>query len=203
MSLLPVNSSLLERGLVSAFEKLLYESPNPYPNLLNAEKTPERLLPYLAHDRGVREWQSDALEIEKRDTAQAAWMIRRKAGTIAAIEEAVSTLGYQVSCVPWYESKQAPYHLDLMIFLDDKELPAEVEQRITDRLKDAISLRDQYTINYSRNEALDVNTGVGIETWEIIDLVPDQPDSLDSYGRLNSAVVCSQLEVITINVERE
>ena len=61
-SLLPDNRSPLERGLELAFTELLTSMVSPFPDLLNAHKTPTHMLPYLAQDRGVLEWDPAAPE---------------------------------------------------------------------------------------------------------------------------------------------
>ncbi|WP_163833384.1 phage tail protein I [Spartinivicinus ruber] len=199
-SILPDNKSLLERGLEVGFYELLQNISSPYPTLLNPKETPEKLLPHLAQDRGVTDWPMEASEAEKRHTIEAIWPIRRKAGTACAIKMAVETLGYEATILPWYETNQTPYTFELLVFLDGKNLPENIEQRISARLEEAVSLRDQYTINYSRSETSELTTGVATECWEVIDVAPYQPEQLDSSSQFYSGSHFAQLEIITLQV---
>ena len=51
-SLLPDNSSAIERGLEAAFADLLEAIAPPFPELLDPQRTPGQALTYLAADRG-------------------------------------------------------------------------------------------------------------------------------------------------------
>ncbi len=55
-SLLPANSSPLEKALDLGFGRLLERIMPPFPALMNPLQTPSEFLPYLAADRGVSEW---------------------------------------------------------------------------------------------------------------------------------------------------
>lgn len=52
-SLLPANSSPLEKALDLGFGRLLERIMPPFPALMNPLQTPSEFLPYLAADRGV------------------------------------------------------------------------------------------------------------------------------------------------------
>ena len=67
-SLLPANSSPLEKALDLGFGTLLERVTPPFPALMNPLHTPSEFLPYLAADRGVSEWDAEASEAEKRLT---------------------------------------------------------------------------------------------------------------------------------------
>ena len=94
-SLLPANSSPLEKALDLGFGTLLERIMPPFPALMNPLQTPSEFLPYLAADRGVSEWDADASEAEKRLTVGLSWQIQRQAGTPKALSYAVESLGFQ------------------------------------------------------------------------------------------------------------
>jgi phage tail P2-like protein len=74
-SLLPANSSALEKALDLGFGTLLDRVVPPFPALMNPLQTPVEFLPYLAADRGVSEWNTQASETEKRLTVGLSWQI--------------------------------------------------------------------------------------------------------------------------------
>lgn len=139
--ILPDNSSALERALLSAFENLTYSHKNPYPDLLNPDTCPVDKLDYLAQERLVPDWNSNASEQEKRDTIKAAIGISRISGTRQAIQLALSPLGGTASI-----SVTAPYHLALNVTLN-RSLTDEMIRRIRARIALAISARDTYSLS--------------------------------------------------------
>ena len=96
-SLLPANSSPLEKALDLGFGRLLERIMPTFPALMNPLQTPSEFLPYLAADRGVSEWDADASETEKRLTVGLSWQIQRQAGTPKALSYAVESLGFRLT----------------------------------------------------------------------------------------------------------
>lgn len=143
---LPVNASLLERGLYHAFESLVYRHKNPYPDLLNPDTCPVDKLDYLAQERLVPDWDSNASELEKRETIKSAMRISRLAGTRAAILQALLPLGGTVEISKWWEIGGEAYHLNLAVTVS-KPVTAELERRIRARLALAVSARDTFDLS--------------------------------------------------------
>lgn len=104
-SLLPANSSPLEKALDLGFGKLLDRVSPPFSALMNPLQTPTAFLPYLAADRGVSEWDADASEAEKRLTVALSWQIQRQAGTPKALSHAVESLGFTPNISAWYQQR--------------------------------------------------------------------------------------------------
>jgi len=142
-TVLPINASALERAFERAFSDLLGEINPPFPELLDAERTPVEFLPYLGVDHGVREWDPESGEQEKRSTVAAAWPTQRLAGTRRAIEIAVESLGLGVEVRPWHGEDPVgePYSL-LVNALARGALNADTQERLTRRLEDAKAERD-------------------------------------------------------------
>lgn len=148
-TVLPVNSSALERGIERAFTDLLYGMENPYPSLLNPATSKKRMLPYIAQDRGVSEWDSAAPESEQRLTAGNAWAIRRLAGTKKGLMLAMDSLEHDSEVIPWYQMapKGNPHHFELIAWKRrNAPINQEVVQRMIDHIEDAKSERDTYEL---------------------------------------------------------
>jgi len=104
-SLLPANSSPLEKALDLGFGYLLGRVTPPFPQLMDPDRTPAAFLPSLAADRAVNEWSTTAPEAEKRLTVKLAWPTARQAGTRQALENAVKGLRLRPEVRAWYEQK--------------------------------------------------------------------------------------------------
>lgn len=149
-SLLPDNRSALERGIERALTQLVYASDNPYPHLLNPELTPVPILPHLAQERGVKEWQAAAPESEQRRTTANAWPVRRLAGTREGVRLALDSLEFDAEITAWQERqpKGAPYHFSVVA---TKREQAAINQQVVKRLHAQIvnskSERDSYDLS--------------------------------------------------------
>ncbi|KTC56515.1 phage tail protein [Pseudomonas fluorescens ABAC62] len=146
-SLLPANSSPLEKALDLGFGKLLDRIMPPFPALMNPLQTPAEFLPYLAADRGVNEWDADASETEKRLTVTLSWQIQRQAGTPKALSYAVESLGFTPNISAWYQQRPlgAPYTFDVQAIIG-RNWSSGDHNRLIRRINAAKSERDQATI---------------------------------------------------------
>lgn len=147
-SILPANASLLERGLDHACDRLLARVAPPFPDLMNPMAAPAEILPYLAADRGVTDWDPEAAEGERRLTAALAWAIRRQAGTRRALVYAVESMQLSAKVVSWYERTPAgdPYSFSVEATVDRPWLPGDWP-RLWRRLNEAKSERDQMEVS--------------------------------------------------------
>ncbi|MHA4966126.1 phage tail protein I [Pseudomonas extremorientalis] len=146
-SLLPVNSSPLERALDLGFGRLLDRVSPPFPALMSPLQTPSEFLPYLAADRGVSEWDADASESEKRLTVALSWQIQRQAGTPKALVHAVESLGFTPNISAWYQQRPLglPYTFDVQAIIG-RSWSSGDHNRLIRRINAAQSERDLATI---------------------------------------------------------
>ena len=146
-SLLPANSSPLEKALDLGFGVLLDRVMPPFPALMNPLHTPSEFLPYLAADRGVSEWDADASESEKRLTVALSWQIQRQAGTPKALSHAVESLGFTPDIRAWFQQQPigTPYTFDVQAIIG-RSWSSGDHNRLIRRVNAAKSERDQATI---------------------------------------------------------
>ncbi|MBP1128065.1 MULTISPECIES: phage tail protein I [Pseudomonas] len=146
-SLLPANSSPLEKALDLGFGVLLDRVMPPFPALMNPLHTPSEFLPYLAADRGVSEWDADASESEKRLTVALSWQIQRQAGTPKALSHAVESLGFTPDISAWFQQHPigTPYTFDVQAIIG-RSWSSGDHNRLIRRVNAAKSERDQATI---------------------------------------------------------
>lgn len=154
VTMLPANSSPLERGLDLAFARLLDRIEPPFPQLMNPQATPVDFLPYLAADRGVLGWSSAASAASKRATVQASWSTKRLAGTEKGMALALEATGFTPKFVPWYEVGAPPYTL-VIVATSGANQTAEDYQNLGYRLEDAKAERDQVVIKVEKTIPLE------------------------------------------------
>ncbi|MFJ7285802.1 phage tail protein I [Pseudomonas sp. NPDC099000] len=146
-SLLPANSSPLEKALDLGFGTLLERIEPPFPELMEPSATPFAFLPYLALDRGVGEWDTQASESEKRLTIALSWQIQRQAGTDKALSHAVESMGFTPHISPWYQQQPRgnPYTFDVQATIG-RSWSSGDQTRLIRRINAAKSERDEVTI---------------------------------------------------------
>lgn len=152
-SLLPANRSALEEGLDLGFARFLDRISLPFPELMNPAEAPVDFLSYLASDRGVAEWDSDAPEAEKRSMVGMAWPTKRQAGTTKAIKNALKGLQLTADITPWYKQtpRGTPYTFKLVAWINDNRNGAEViiSQSLFPRLIAAVDAAKNERTSYS------------------------------------------------------
>lgn len=141
------SSTRLEEAIDIGFGMFLERIVPPFPELMDPAEAPVEFLPYLAADRGVSEWDPEAIEVEKRDTVALSWATKRQAGTGLALENAVRGLQLTPEVTPWYDvqPKGRPYSFEVRAFADGA-YSAEMDARLDRRLADAKSERDTITV---------------------------------------------------------
>ena len=100
-SLLPSNSTQLERALEAAFyERTIV----PLRTLYNPDTCPVHLLPHLAWAWSVDRWDYRWSEATKPAAIKASYYIHARKGTIGALRRVVEPLGYLVEIIEWFNT---------------------------------------------------------------------------------------------------
>ncbi|WP_277590518.1 phage tail protein I [Pseudomonas chlororaphis] len=198
-SLLPVNSSPLERALDLGFARLLERVAPPFPELMSPAETPVEFLPYLAADRGVGEWRSEAPEAEKRLTVELAWPTARQAGTRKALENAAKGLQLIPEVRAWYEQTLAgaPYSFSVRAFTE-QPYSEEIDARLDRRLADAKSERDTLAISVGLSAFGSHSIAAATVCGELTTLYPIVVEGLEASGQAFMAAGLYSVETSTI-----
>lgn len=101
-SLLPLNSSLLERGIEAAIDE---HTEIPLRTLYNPDTCPAHLLPWLAWAWSVDRWDNQWSEPIKRAAIRSAFYVHAHKGTIGALRRVVEPLGYLIDVSEWWETQ--------------------------------------------------------------------------------------------------
>ncbi|MGY4641154.1 phage tail protein I [Pseudomonas sp. TE24901] len=198
-SLLPANSSPLEKALDLGFGQLLERVTPPFPQLMDPDRTPAAFLPYLAADRAVKEWSSTAPEIEKRLTVKLAWPTARQAGTRQALENAAKGLQLTPEVRAWYEQTPpgVPYSFSVRAYT---ELPYSeiIDARLDRRLADAKSERDILSISVGLSASGRHFIGAATLCGELTTIYPNVLAGVEATGRAFMAAGLYTVETTTL-----
>jgi len=198
-SLLPANSSPLEKALDLGFGHLLERVKPPFPQLMDPDHTPVAFLPYLAADRAVNEWSATAPEAEKRLTVKLAWPTARQAGTRQALENAAKGLQLSPEVRAWYEQQPpgVPYSFAVRAWT---ELPysESIDARLDRRLADAKSERDILSISVGLSASGLHSIGAATLCGELTTIYPDVLAGVEASGRAFLAAGLYTVETTTL-----
>ncbi|NUU35628.1 phage tail protein I [Pseudomonas sp. C2B4] len=198
-SLLPANSSALEKALDLGFGILLDRIEPPFPELMNPTDTPAAFLPYLAADRGVSEWSTDAAEAEKRLTVELAWPTARQAGTRQALENAAKGLRLIPEVRAWYEQipPGQPYSFSVRAFTE-QPYSEDIDARLDRRLADAKSERDTLSVSVGLSAFGRHVIGAATVCGELTTVYPVVIEGLETSGEAFMAAGIYTVETSTI-----
>ena len=198
-SLLPSNSSALEKALDLGFGTLLDRITPPFPELMNPTVTPLAFLPYLAADRGVNEWSSEAAEAEKRLTVEFAWPTARQAGTRLALENAAKGLRLMPEVRAWFEQTPPgqPYSFSVRAFTE-QPYSEEIDARLDRRLADAKSERDVLSVSVGLSAFGTHVIGGATFCGELTTVYPVFIEGLETSGEAFMAAGMYTVETSTI-----
>ncbi|MFK9006752.1 phage tail protein I [Pseudomonas pergaminensis] len=198
-SLLPANSSPLEKALDLVFGQLLERVTPPFPQLMDPDRTPAAFLPYLAADRAVNEWSTTAPEAEKRLTVKLAWPTARQAGTRQALENAAKGLQLSPEVRAWYEQTPpgVPYSFAVRAWT---ELPYSetIDARLDRRLADAKSERDILSISVGLSAFGRHSIGAATLCGELTSIYPNVLAGVEASGRAFMAAGLYTVETTTL-----
>jgi len=100
-SLLPPNATAAERALASAAARLTALEV-PHRTLHDGLTAPEALLPWLAWEYSVDEWDTTWSEEQRRGSIAASIAIHRHKGTIGAVRAGLAGIGINVQVQEWF-----------------------------------------------------------------------------------------------------
>ncbi|MFV2945259.1 phage tail protein I [Pseudomonas japonica] len=144
--MLPGNATKLERLAAEALAEI-QRVPIPMRDLVNPDRCPLELLPYLAWAFSVDRWSSAWPEAAKRRAIRAAFFIHTRKGTIGALRRVVEPLGYLIEVVEWFNTVPpgVPGTFALKIGVLDTGITDEMYDELTWLIDDAKPLTRHMT----------------------------------------------------------
>lgn len=101
--LLPLGSTLLEKRAAEILKSAV-ENPIVIADLINPDKCPVHLLPYLAWAFSVDKWDENWTDEVKRIAIKQSFFIHKRKGTINAVRRVVEPIGYMVNLKEWFNA---------------------------------------------------------------------------------------------------
>lgn len=177
-SVLPDNRSPLERALELALSDALYSIDNPYPTLLDAQKTTPDVIAPLGIDHQVLVWDSEDSELVKRDRVDYAWRNRQLSGTRAGFTKALEQMGFGSTITPWYKlnPNETPYYFLIWVYCSDRVLTPDINVRLDNLLHEMKSERDVYDLNLARESIASPRMAIATEIGITIESLPFVPN---------------------------
>ncbi|UAX41250.1 phage tail protein I [Pasteurella canis] len=103
-TLLPTGSTTLEKRAAQIMKSAV-ENPVIIADLINPDRCPVHLLPYLAWAFSVDKWDENWSEEVKRIAIKQSFFIHKHKGTIGAVKRVVEPIGYLVELKEWFQTQ--------------------------------------------------------------------------------------------------
>ena len=183
-SLLPPNAQQLEHLAAEALAEI-ERVPVPIRDLLNPDRCPVQLLPYLAWAFSVDRWDSSWSESTKRQVIKGSYFIHSRKGTIGALRRVVEPLGYLIEIVEWFKTmpEGVPGTFALKVGVLDTGITEEMYQELERLIDDAKPVSRHLTgLAISLETQGDFNVGVSLYDGDTIDIYPPATLDIDITG---------------------
>lgn len=185
MSLLPPNSSDLEKAIVGAFESVLDSKDLLIQTLWNADLCPYEFLPYLASALSVDFAIYNQLnEAERRAYIKKSIEIHRKKGSLGALKAALKPLNYSISVVEWYENNKEPH--TIRVNVENTENSAFDLDRIRTVVAQNKNVQTQAILSVKTNQAGKIYAGVVAKTKLVFSSRSFLYPWVESFKEINS-----------------
>ena len=181
-SLLPLNSTPLERGIEATFAE---NTLIPLRTLYNPDTCPVHLLPHLAWAWSVDRWDPAWSESVKRAAIKASFFIHKHKGTIGALRRVVEPLGYLIEIVEWFNTvpQGVPGTFALKVGVLDTGITEEMYLELERLIDDAKPVSRQLTgLAISIETQGNLNVGVSLYDGDELDIYPPEMQVIDITG---------------------
>lgn len=198
--LIPNNASQLEVLAAQALAQI-ERVPVPIRDLLNPDRCPVALLPYLAWSFSVDRWEESWSEATKRKVIKSAYFVHAHKGTIGALRRVVEPLGYLIRVIEWWEEEPAgvPGTFKLEIGVLETGITEEMYESLTLLIDDAKPVSRHLTqLDISLETHLIAYLGVAVIDGDELDVYPWQPADIDVVVQTHTgvtAIINDELDV--------
>lgn len=183
-SLLPPNAKQLERLAAEALAQI-DRVPVPIRDLLNPDRCPVQLLPYLAWAFSVDRWDSTWSESTKRQVIKGSYFIHSRKGTIGALRRVVEPLGYLIDVLEWWQTAPngIPGTFALKVGVLDTGITEEMYQELERLIDDAKPVSRHLTgLAISLESSGGFHLAAAVHEGDEIDVYPPVPRDIEVSG---------------------
>lgn len=140
--LLPPNSTVFEHAFEDAFSRIS-NVPTPARTFNDPLEAPEVVLPWLAWEKSVDDWDISWSEEQKRAVIKASYKVHCHKGTIGGLEAALGALGFTVRVQEWFNMQPPgePYTFKIFIETDNAEVAPEHFKKLFSIIRNNKNLR--------------------------------------------------------------
>jgi phage tail P2-like protein len=188
-SLLPPNAQQVEHLAAEALAQI-ERVPVPIRDLMNPDRCPVQLLPYLAWAFSVDRWDSTWSETTKRQVIKGSYFIHSRKGTIGALRRVVEPLGYLIEIVEWFKTipEGAPGTFALKVGVLDTGITEEMYQELERLIDDAKPVTRHLTgLAISLETQGDLNIALSLYEGEEVDVYPPVMRDIEVTGSFGVA----------------
>ncbi|MBD0703089.1 phage tail protein I [Pseudomonas sp. PSB1] len=181
-SLLPLNSTQLERAIEAAIDET---TEIPLRTLYNPDTCPAHLLYQLAWAWSVDRWDEAWPEEVKRSVIRSSFYVHAHKGTIGALRRVVEPFGYLIEVVEWFKTQPmgVPGTFALKIGVSDEGISEETYQELTWLIDDARPVSRHMTgLAISLETRGNLNIGVVLYEGDEIDVYPPVMRDIEVTG---------------------
>lgn len=181
-SLLPLNSTQLERAIEAAIDET---TEIPLRTLYNPDTCPAHLLYQLAWAWSVDRWDEAWPEEVKRSVIRSSFYVHAHKGTIGALRRVVEPFGYLIEVVEWFKTQPigVPGTFALKIGVSDEGISEETYQELTWLIDDARPVSRHMTgLAISLETRGNLNIGVALYEGDEIDVYPPVMRDIEVIG---------------------
>lgn len=181
-SLLPINSTQLERAIEAATDEV---TDVPLRTLYNPDTCPAHLLHQLAWAWSVDRWDNNWSEAVKRSAIRSAFYVHAHKGTIGALRRVVEPLGYLIEVQEWWETTPGgvPGTFALKVGVLETGITEEMYQELTWLIDDAKPVSRHMTgLAISLETTGRVFIGAGLYEGDVLSVYPPTQRDIDVSG---------------------
>lgn len=198
MSLLPLNSTPLERAIEAAMDDV---PVIPIRTLYNAQSCPAHLLHQLAWAWSVDRWDNRWSEKIKRAAIESAFYIHSHKGTIGALRRVVEPLGYLLEVIEWWQTLPlgVPGTFALKVGVLETGITEEMYRELVALIDDAKPLSRLLTeLVISLETTGVINIYSCVYEGEVIDVYPPAPRDIEVTGQFGPVGREHQIETLDV-----
>ncbi|WP_110969292.1 phage tail protein I [Pseudomonas huaxiensis] len=197
-SLLPLNSTLLER----AIEAANHDHPDlPLRTLYNPDTCPAHMLHQLAWAWSVDRWEESWSEAVKRSVIRSAFYVHTRKGTIGALRRVVEPLGYLIEVLEWWQThpEGVPGTFALQVGVLDQGITEEMYAELTRLIDDAKPVSRHLTgLAIALSSSGYLRVAAGLAEGEEIDVYPPMPRDIAVVGTSGHVGRDHQIEYLDV-----
>lgn len=171
--LLPGNSTLLEKRAAECLQQAV-KNPLIIADLINPQKCPEHLLPYLAWAFSVDKWDEQWSEEVKRIAIESAFIIHKQKGTLTAIKRVIEPIGYLLELKEWWQEtpEGVPGTFKLNVEVSETGLNANTFNELTRLIDDVRPVSRHFTLAITITPVGNLKAYITPQAGEIITIYP-------------------------------